>query len=190
MMRIFRARSREARAQAFDRLVRPHVAVLYRSALRFARSSADAEDLVQSVLIKAYGRLAELEQIVDLRPWLLRVLYREFVDARRRTTRRARWEDAACRDSEGVDELAPAAEEPATFLEHQRLSNELNIALRSLEPEQRALVMLHYVDGYSVEALTAVFNAPVGTLKARIHRIRAKLRDLIAMQPFGDGERV
>ena len=188
---IFGNPNREARAQAFESLVRPHVAVLYRSALRFTRSPADAEDIVQDVLIKAYGHLGDLERVADLRPWLLRVLYREFVDARRKRVRRARWEDEAARAQvEATGGCISAEQEPGSALERQRLSSNLDSALRGLEPDQRALVTLHYIDGYSIEELATVFDAPVGTLKARIHRTRAKLRDVLGMQPFPNGERV
>jgi len=71
------------RHDAFETLLRPHLDALYRLAYRFTGNPADAEDLVQDVLIKLYPRRAELASIERLRPWLARVLYRQFVDKSR-----------------------------------------------------------------------------------------------------------
>ena len=190
MIHIFSSRARDARAGTFDRLVRPHVPVLYRAAYRFTGSTADAEDLVQDVLVKVYGRVADLETIEDLRPWLLRVLYREFVDSRRRAKRRTLREDQAARSAPEAADFAPQSEEPGVAFERRRLVGDLDAVLRRLTPDQRALVTLHFIEGYTLDQLAGVFDAPVGTLKSRLHRTRAELKNLIAMEPFPDGERV
>ena len=67
----------------FEELVRPHLERLYRLAYRFTGQVADAEDLLQDVLIKLYERRDELTSIEDLGPWLSRVLYNRFVDKQR-----------------------------------------------------------------------------------------------------------
>src|SRR2546427_11926419 len=90
----FRTRSavspyRRARPDAlnFEDLLRPQVEYLYRLAWRFTGSVADAEDLVQDVLLKLYPRTRQLVDIERLRPWLARVLYREDVDLVRQRAR-------------------------------------------------------------------------------------------------------
>src|SRR5947209_19904760 len=71
----------------FEDLLRPQVEYLFRLAWRFTGSVADAEDLVQDVLLKLYPRTRQLVDIEQLRPWLARVLYREYVDLVRRRAR-------------------------------------------------------------------------------------------------------
>src|SRR5213594_3252842 len=71
----------------FDDLLRPQVEYLYRLAWRFTGSVADAEDLVQDVLIKLFPRTEELLEIERLRPWLARVLYNQYVDSVRQRAR-------------------------------------------------------------------------------------------------------
>src|SRR5712691_2196287 len=90
----FRTRSavspyRRARPDAlnFEDLLRPQVEYLSRLAWRFTGSVADAEDLVQDVLIKLFPRTRELLDIERLRPWLARVLYHQYVDSVRRQAR-------------------------------------------------------------------------------------------------------
>ena len=68
-------------------LVQPHYEVLYRVAYRLTRSKHDAEDLAQEVCVRAYPRLAQLEQLEQPRGWLLRVMYRLFIDWSRRYER-------------------------------------------------------------------------------------------------------
>ena len=74
---------RRARPAAlnFEDLLRPQVEYLYRLAWRFTGSVADAEDLVQDVLIKLFPRTQELLDIEKLRPWLARVLYHQYIDS-------------------------------------------------------------------------------------------------------------
>src|SRR5258708_14368480 len=88
-------------ASNFEKLLRPQVEYLYRLAWRFTGSVADAEDLVQDVLLKLYPRTRELVNIEQLRPWLARVLYRQYVDLVRQRARSPIIELAA--DAEGDD---------------------------------------------------------------------------------------
>src|SRR5947208_16187330 len=67
-------------ASKFEDLLRPQVEYLYRLAWRFTGSVADAEDLVQDLLLKLYPRTRELLDIEHLRPWLAKVLYRQYID--------------------------------------------------------------------------------------------------------------
>ena len=77
----------ESEADRFAALVREHYYALHRAAYRLTRSTVDAEDLVQEVCVRAYPRLGVIEQLEQPRGWLLRVLYRLFVDLRRRYER-------------------------------------------------------------------------------------------------------
>ena len=74
--------------ERFAALIREHYQVLYRAAYRLTRSEVDAEDLVQEVCVRAYPRIGELERLEQPRGWLLRVLFRLFVDLRRRYERK------------------------------------------------------------------------------------------------------
>ena len=73
---------------AFEKLVRPHFDRLYRLAWRLTGQKAEAEDLFQELLIKAYGKLDDLVNINEPGSWLSRVMYNLFIDERRRFARR------------------------------------------------------------------------------------------------------
>jgi len=179
-------------ASKFEDLLRPQVEYLYRLAWRFTGSVADAEDLVQDVLLKLYPRTRELLDIERLRPWLAKVLYRQYIDFFRKRARSPLVELAA--DSEGEDDpldTLPALEDgPEDHAERSRLRERILAALERLSPEQRAVVTMHDVEGYSLEELETILETPLGTLKSRLHRARRRLRALLPMEPFSAGERV
>jgi RNA polymerase sigma-70 factor (ECF subfamily) len=181
---LFR-RTRVSAAQ-FEGLLRPHLEFLYRLAWRFSGSVADAEDLVQDMLLKLYPRAAQIASIEQLRPWLARVLYRQYVDLVRRRARSP--EEPA--DLEALEAAAALEDGPESRAERGELRARLLAALDGLNAEQRAVVVMHDVEGYSLEELESILDAPLGTLKSRLHRARERLRARLGLEPSGDGERV
>lgn len=184
------ARSRPA-APDFQQLLRPHVDFLYRLACRFTGRAADAEDLVQDTLIKLLPHTDEMREIEQLRPWLARVLYRQFVDFVRRRGRSPL--DAAPGDDSGGDplgQLAAAEDGPEESLDRSLRQEHLVHALEQLAPEQRAVLALHDIEGYRLEELETMLETPLGTLKSRLHRARRRLRALLPVEPFTGRERV
>lgn len=184
-----RARAPEAN---FEDLLRPQVEYLYRLAWRFTGSVADAEDLVQDVLLKLYPRTKELVEIERLRPWLARVLYRQFIDSVRQQARSPVVELVTDAESEGdaLDTLPAMKDGPEEQAERSGSRERILRALDRLNPEQRAVVVMHDVEGYSLEELETMLETPLGTIKSRLHRARERLRALLPMEPFSAGERV
>jgi len=176
----------------FDDLMRPQVEYLYRLAWRFTGSVADAEDLVQDVLLKLFPRTQEMLKIQKLRPWLARVLYHQYVDSVRQRARSPALELVA--DTEGEDDpldtLPSAAAGPEEQIEQSAWRERLVAALGQLNPEQRAVIAMHDVEGYTLEELETMLETPLGTLKSRLHRARQRLRALLPMEPFSSGKRV
>ena len=175
-MKILPFPSREP-TSSFDELVRPHIGYLYRLAYRFCGNREDAEDLVQDLLTKLYPRRKELEKVEKLRPWLVTSLYRMFVDGTRRQKRSplelidnevAFYETAANSDVTPDQDLA----------EDQRIDN-IQAAFQRLTEEHRVLMTLHDIEGYRLVELQEMLGVPVGTLKSRIHRARARMRAML-----------
>ncbi|MBX3706373.1 MAG: RNA polymerase sigma factor [Pseudomonadales bacterium] len=163
---------RAARAARFENLLRPHVRALYQAAFRYLRDPDDAEDLVQDVLAKLYGRVDELERIEALRPWLLRVLYRQCIDTLRK---RGRAPETVADEEAMLGTVDPDAD-PARAVARDQTNRALAAVLAALTEEQRVLLDLHLVQGFTLPELAEVFGAPLGTLKARVHRLKAELR--------------
>lgn len=174
-------------AEDFDKLLRPHMGHLYRIAYRFTGSQADAEDLLQDLLIKIYQRPTDLDGVERIRPWLTRVMYRMFIDNRRRYAR-SPIHLAVDNTNEDGDQLYESIPCEAPIPEEQRSredqSKMLARALDRLSEDHRLVVMMHDVEGFTLEEISTVLESPIGTLKSRIHRARARLRDLIGELPL------
>ncbi|HKW39500.1 MAG TPA: RNA polymerase sigma factor [Burkholderiales bacterium] len=179
---------RQARPEElnFEDLIRPQAEYLYRLAWRFTGNVTDAEDLVQDVLLKLYPRTREMLAIQKLRPWLAKVLYHQYVDSVRERARSPVLEIVAGGDAEGnpLDQIASTRDGPEEHAERSGQRDRILAAVRLLNPEQRAIIAMHDVEGYSLEELERILETPVGTLKSRLHRARQRLRALLPMEPF------
>ena len=164
---------------AFERLVRPHFDRLYRLAWRLSGQKAEAEDLFQELLIKAYGKLDDLVHIDEPGSWLSRMMYNLFIDERRRFARR-RMHTVEEGEMAG-DGLAglPGKDDPAWDHERQERLLKLDAALSRLSDEHRLIVLLHDTEGYKLREIQELIGVPVGTVKSRLHRARARLREIL-----------
>ena len=180
-------------AAEFERLLRPHVPTLYRSAYRWTGAVDRAEDLVQQLLVRLFPRLVELRALEQVRPWALRVMYRIFVDELRRT-RASPVQFGADTTDEGAgaqDEawLDPGPE-PAEIVDQQITQERLLRAWEQLGEEHRAVLSMHDIEDYTLLELAQIMDIPLGTLKSRLHRARARLRELLAAERIIAADRV
>jgi RNA polymerase sigma-70 factor (ECF subfamily) len=189
-MAIIKLRSLwQSEHEQFEELLQPHLHQLYKLAYRFTGQRADAEDLVQDVVVKLYPRLQEIQKIEQLGPWLARVLYRHFVD-RVRSKQRS---PLHLVDENGsvLDEHKDEIPDPAENVEAALLQDRLQEALNQLNEDQRALMILHDVEGYTLNEIHTMHDVSIGTLKSRLNRARSRLRELLKnMEPFGVIKRV
>ena len=177
-------------ADRFETLLRPHLDRLYRLAYRFTGSREDAEDLVQSLLIKLIRQEDRLAAVEILAPWLARSLYHLFVDQARQRVRAVMALGHPITDAEAVAAIADeASESPEQAMERHLTQRRLEAALAQLPAEQRALIAWHDMEGYTLDELAATLDVPLGTLKSRLHRGRASLRRKLG-EPSGARERV
>ncbi len=152
---------------------------LYRLAWRLTGRKAEAEDLFQELLIKAYGKLDDLVNIDAPGSWLARVMYNLFIDEQRRFARRR-----MLMVEEGElpgDGLAgmPGTDDPARDHEQWQRFERLDAALSQLSREHRIIVLLHDTEGYKLDEIHVLMDVPVGTVKSRLHRARARLREIL-----------
>ncbi|HSB19608.1 MAG TPA: sigma-70 family RNA polymerase sigma factor [Anaeromyxobacteraceae bacterium] len=158
-----------------------HADGLYQLARHLARDAADAEDLVQETYARAFRAMERFSPGTDLRAWLFRILRNAFLDTRRRESRSPLDRDA---DLEAVAER-PAPEEGALRgdreLERLRgiVGSEIEAALRQLSEEARLVVLLD-LEGLAEAEIADVMGCAAGTVKSRLSRGRAALRELLA----------
>jgi len=164
---------------AFERLVRPHFERLYRLAWRLTGAKAEAEDLFQELLVKAFGKLDDLVEVDEPASWLCRVMYNLFIDERRRFARqRLHTVDEGHLPGDGLKGM-PGAEDPVRDNERLEQLRRLNDALAQLSDEHRVVVLLHDTEGYKISEIQELTGTPVGTIKSRLHRARSRLREIL-----------
>jgi RNA polymerase sigma-70 factor (ECF subfamily) len=164
---------------AFERLVRPHFDRLYRLAWRLTGAKAEAEDLFQELLIKAFGKLDDLVEIDEPGPWLCRVMYNLFIDEQRRfARRRMHTVEEGQLAGDGL-EAFPGTDDPVYDNERLQSLKRLHKALAQISDEHRLVVLLHDSEGYKLTEIQELTGVPVGTVKSRLHRARARLREIL-----------
>lgn len=166
--------------QAFEKLVRPHMDRLYRLAWRLAGEKAPAEDLFQELLIKAYGKLDDLVAVEEPGSWLARMMINLFIDEQRRFARqRLRIINEGELTGDGIASM-PGGDDPTREQQRSEQARALDDALATLSPEHRLVVMLHDAEGYKMSEIQDLTGTPVGTVKSRLHRARARLREILS----------
>lgn len=195
MARIFpfhrRAGAEDAQTgpSGFETLVGPYLEGLYRLAYRLTGHRHDAEDLVQDLLVRLYPRQEQLAGLDEPRTWLARSLYNLYVDAIR--SRQRSPIGLAERGSEDLlAAMADVGDSPETLTERRLVQRRLVEALATLNDDQRLVVSLHDMEGYTLSELEVILATPLGTLKSRLHRARRALREQLCGEPFAPAERV
>jgi RNA polymerase sigma-70 factor (ECF subfamily) len=169
----------------FDALVWPHAAALLRTARFLLRDPAEADDVAQETLVKAFKALDSFQEGTDVKAWLMTILRNTRIDhLRRRATRGDEVSldglpfEPASAESAGGQDADPAWDDPQALL--QQFSDRHVIqALQRLPEEIRWTLLLVDVEGMDHADAAAVLGVPVGTVKSRAHRGRAMLRDAL-----------
>ena len=134
------------------------------------------------MLIKAYGKIDDLVGIEAPGPWLCRVMYNLFIDEQRRFARRRMHSvDEGQLAGEGLAGL-PGPDNPVADNERWQRLERLDAALAQLSDDHRVVVLLHDTEGYKLSEIEAMTGVPVGTVKSRLHRARARLREILVAE--------
>lgn len=178
MARLTLIQGGKSRVERFEALIGQHYSLLYRTAYRFTRSVPDAEDLVQEVCVRAYPRLDEIERLDQPHSWLLCVMRRIFIDQLRRFDR-SHVESIETTDAAGFAADGPG---PLEETESELWTRKLDRAWQRLDENQRSLLALHDVEGYTLAELMSMTGLKEGTLKSRLHRARSRLGKLMRQE--------
>ena len=155
--------------EAFAGLVREAAARLDGAARLILRDPELARDAVQEALIRAWRDLSGLREPDHFDTWLHRLTVNACLDLARRRQRRAKEIELTPLHAPWVGDNVNA------FLDRELLA----IALRRLDPEWRALVVMHYYLGMPVPEAAASLGIPLGTAKSRLNRALAEMRSVV-----------
>ena len=144
----------------------------FRVARGVLRNDADAEDVAQEALLRAYRRLDRLRDAQRFRGWLVRIVFRLALDrarsAKRRELRETEWAQPARRTAmPNAEELAVSGEFQAHF----------DRAMDELPEKLRLVLLLAAMEGHTLEEVAAMLGLPIGTVKSRLFAGRKKLEE-------------
>ena len=183
-------RSRQGDLEAFNRIVVTYQDQVYNLCLRMLGSPQAAEDAAQETFLSAYRNAARMRG-PSVRAWLLRIAANACIDELRRRRRQPQLSLEAPAPDIGPERPLEVAD-PGVGPERLALSAELREALQAellrLPPDQRLAVILCDMEGLSYEEIAVSMRSSAGTVKSRISRGRARLRESLRAQPelFGD----
>ena len=144
----------------------------YRVARGVLRNTADAEDVAQEALLRAYKGFERLRDCSRFRGWLVRISFRLALDrlrsAKRREQRDTLWSHPA---------HLPAPANAEDIAASNQFQSHLERALEELPEKLRLVLLLSAMDGYTIEEIAATVGVPIGTVKSRIFIARKKLAE-------------
>jgi len=144
----------------------------YRVARGVLRNTADAEDVAQEALIRAYKSFDRLRDRNRFRGWLVRISFRLALD-RLRSAKRREQRDTLWSQPENLPPPATAEDVAAS----SQFQAHLDRALEELPEKLRLVLLLSAMDGYTIEEIAAMVGVPIGTVKSRIFIARKKLAE-------------
>jgi len=173
----------EGKRALFEREALPHVNALYSAALRLARNSDDAQDLLQETMLRAYRFFDQYTVGTNCRAWLLTILYNNFCNGFRVAGR----EHVAANPDDFQRELDnrllrddPSGGDPEALVSDGVMDHEVRDALDSIPNDFRAALIMVDIEELDYTEAARVLGIPIGTVKSRISRGRQLMRMALA----------
>jgi len=166
-------RARRGDLGAWEMIVRTYQGIAFRTAYLLSGNAADAEEAAQDGFVKAYRALGRFRRGAELRPWLLRIVANEARNRRRSAGRRERLVLRAAAENRPGD----AVPSPEAALLAQDERSRLLAAVEGLSDEHRLTVVCRYFLDLSEEDTAAALGIRRGTVKSRLARALARLRE-------------
>ena len=168
------ARARRGDADAFEQLVAAYRNQVFRLALRMCDNEADADEVAQEAFLSAWKGLPNFRGESRFSTWLYQLTTHAAIDLLRREKRQAAAED--------IDGITAADDGPTSQQQAERaeIRREVRAALMQLPEEYRQVLLLRFMQELSYEEIGQALKLPAGTVKSRLNRAKAQLKDILS----------
>ena len=174
--------ARAGEVLAFDNLFYRYRDGIYRLAISITKDPSAAEEIVVDTFARAHRAIERLEPDDSLRPWLYRVAVN--LSYNRQPRKGVTFSSL----DDGAADLPADGESPSDAAERGERSRVVLECIDALGPKHRVVVVLHYLNGLNLAEISEVVEAPVGTVKSRLHYALRKLRVQLSAHPGLDFE--
>ena len=169
------ARAKRGDVQAYEALVQQYETLAFRAAYLITRDDGEAADAAQEAFVRAYRALGSFRSGAPFRPWLLRIVTNLALNRLQANRRRLNMTERYTRQV--LVETGHVSIDGLVLQRDQR--QRLLQAVGQLNPDQQALISLRYFLELPEAEVAATLKIPIGTVKSRLHRTLAKLREII-----------
>ncbi|RLC92244.1 MAG: RNA polymerase subunit sigma-24 [Chloroflexi bacterium] len=175
--------AQRGKVDAFNELVLAYQDRVYNLAYRIMGDPASATDAAQETFIAAYQSITRFRG-GSFKSYLMRIVSNRCYDELRRHKRRpaTSFEDFGEVDEEANPALINGGEGPEEHIERQEMARLIQSGIETLPPDQRVTLVLSDVQGMSYQEIAEATDISLGTVKSRLARARAKLRDYLREQ--------
>jgi len=176
-------------AEAFYELVRPYERAVFLAAVAIVKNEADAEEVAQEAVLKAFKALGRFRQESKFSTWLIQIAINEAKMKLRKDRRHLYESIEQGQQSDDGDyiprDFADWREIPSQALERRELRNALTKALESLPEKYRTILILRDVNHLSITETAQVLGLSEANVKTRLSRARLQMRDALANGSIG-----
>jgi RNA polymerase sigma-70 factor (ECF subfamily) len=184
----------------FKSLVRRYQNRIYNAAFRILGSQDEAEEVTQDTFLKVHQGIAGFRKEASFASWIFRIAHNLCVDTVRTKQRRTgvkvvsfdpqstQNEDEPPDSSISLSQIADPLPSPAQKVDLEEQQIMIEKSLMELPESQRAVVVLHDIEGFQYQEIADIVGTSVGTVRSRLHYGRLKLREILA--PYFDNQGV
>ena len=179
-------RCKRGEEAAFAEILSRYRGPIYNLCYRMSRNAEDARDLGQEVFIKVFSLLDRFDENYAFSSWLFRIATNHCIDHLRRNRLRFLSLDGGVgQDGEEYEfQLPDTGPAPDKVLERKQALERLEEVINDLPPHYKAITLLRHDQQMSYEEIAQVLSLPLGTVKARIHRARQQVQQMLAVRSY------
>jgi RNA polymerase sigma-70 factor (ECF subfamily) len=165
--------ARAGEPEAWNALFRRYQLPLYVYVFELARDEQSSLDIVQETFIAAARHIGSLRDDEKFGGWLFGIAHQKFLQSCRKQNRAAALRDELAAAPPDLDDA------PDDLLIRQEQEAQFMSLLNQLPPPQRSVLLLHFIEDFSLEQIAEITGAPTGTVKSRLHYAKRALRQIL-----------